>query len=266
MYPFLFEIPGTSLRIPAYGFCLMMSFLVGYLFMQQQFRKRAPDQVETIVGVFPWIVISALTGSRLFHVIFERPTFYLKNPIAIFHLWNGGHAFYGGLIAAILASYLYCKLNKISFLWFADVGICSVALAQVLARIGCFLAGCCWGKACQLPWAVTFTHPETAAGLTHIPLHPTQLYQATANLLTFFVCLYFLKRKRFNGEILICYGIVYSLGRFLVEIFRADHSRGFLIQDILSIPQFISLLIFTASVILLIKNWGRFFVIDKRMK
>jgi len=252
VYPFLFEIPGTSLRIPTYGFCLMSSFLLGYLFMQRQFRKRVPDQVQIIMGVFPWIVFSSLMGSRLFHVIFERPTSYLNNPIAIFYLWKGGHVFYGGLLAAILASYWYCRHNKISFLWFADVGICSVALAQVLARIGCFLSGCCWGKVCQLPWAVTFTHPETAAGLKHLTLHPTQLYQAAANLITFFICLYFLQRKRFNGEVLLCYGIVYPIGRFLIEIFRADHSRGFLIPDILSIPQFISLLIFTASIILLL--------------
>ncbi len=254
MYPFLFQIPGTSVRIPAYGFFLAISFLLGYLFMERCFLKVAPDKVKTIMGVFPWIVISSLIGSRLFHVIFERPDFYLHNPIAVFHVWRGGQVFYGGLIAAILGSYCYCRLIRISFSWFADVAICAVALAQILARIGCFLAGCCWGKVCTLPWAVTFNHPESIAGLKNVSLHPTQLYQSTANLITFLICFYFLKRKRFNGEVLLWYGVLYPVGRIIIEVFRADQSRGFLIPDILSISQFISLVIFTVALIFLIRG------------
>jgi len=257
VHPFLFEVPGSSVRVPAYGLFIALSFLLGYAFLLWESRRQAPERLETIAGSFPWIILSSLVGSRLFFALFERPAEFVRNPIGIVSVWHGGHVYYGGLIGAVLACVWYCRRNRISFPWFADIAIGGVALGQTAARIGCFLAGCCWGRAADVPWAVTFTHPESLCGLRDVAVHPAQIYQALANLLTFAVCLQVLRSKRFDGEVLLWYGVVYSIGRFTVEIFRDGTGRAFVIPGLLSLAQFISLLILLASALLLLRSRGR---------
>jgi len=254
MYPFLFEIPGTTLRVPAYGAFVGVGFLAGFQFLARYCRREAPQLSDAVNGVFPWVILSSLIGSRVLYFLLEDPWGLAAHPALFFKVWQGGHTFYGGLIAAFAASWWYCRRSGIPFLWFADAAICGVALGQISARIGCFLAGCCWGKPCDLPWAVTFTHPESLAGIKYVAVHPTQLYQAIANLATFLACRSVLMRKRFDGEVLLWYGILYSLGRMVVEIFRADQQRWFLLVGLLTTSQLIALATFCGSVMVLVRR------------
>jgi len=251
--PFLFQVPGVAIRVPAYGFFIAVSFLLGYAFLLREVQRQAPDRFETVAGSFPWIILSSLVGSRLFFAVFERPAEFVRNPLAIFAVAQGGHVYYGGLIGAVLACIWYCRRNGMAFLWFADLAICGVALGQITARIGCFLAGCCWGKPTAVPWAVTFTHPESLCGLRGVPVHPAQLYQALANLLTFAVCVYVLRRKQFDGQVFLWYAIAYPVGRFIVEIFRDSTGRAFVVPGLLSLAQLVSLLILIVATIMLIR-------------
>jgi phosphatidylglycerol:prolipoprotein diacylglycerol transferase len=135
----------------------------------------------------------------------------------------------------------------------ADLFAPSVALGLSFARIGCFMAGCCYGKETVLPWAVTFTHPQSLARLG-VRLHPTQLYEAAGCLALFLFLTWMEKKKSYEGEIFWLFLLVYSLLRFLIEFFR-DDPRGFLFGTFLSTSQAIGVLLAIFSVYMLNYYW-----------
>jgi phosphatidylglycerol:prolipoprotein diacylglycerol transferase len=139
----------------------------------------------------------------------------------------------------VLAAVIFVKCHDLDAAQTADVTAPSIALGQTFGRLGCFSAGCCYGAASDLPWAVTFRHPETLAP-PGVPLHPTQLYSAAANLLIFLFLWGLRKRKRFAGQLFSFYLLLYGLSRFVVEGFRGDF-RGSTVLDLLSISQVLGL-------------------------
>lgn len=240
MYPILFKL--GPLPIPGYGTALMIGFLISMYLAERDSHKFGIPK-DKLSDLFPRIIIGAILGARLFHVFFERPNFFLQNPLDIFKLWDGGVTFYGGLIVCILVVLHFSKKNKVSMLNLSDFLITYVALGQVFGRIGCFLAGCCHGIPTNLPWGITVTNINSVTTPLGVPLHPTQLYQSLWNLLTFLILYRNAKKKRFVGENLLLYGIIYPIGRFIVEIFRGDEGRGYIVGN-LSTSQGISLILF----------------------
>jgi phosphatidylglycerol:prolipoprotein diacylglycerol transferase len=160
---------------------------------------------------------------------------------------------------AVGASALYCHLVKLPGWQIADCVAPGLALAQGLGRIGCFLAGCCWGTPTHLPFGVTFTS-QIAHELTGVPLdisiHPTQLYEAALVLISIPFLMWLRQRKSFQGEVILAYVCYYAIARFLLEFVR-DDPRGYYVFGLLSTSQLISLVLLPFSVFLWLRVRGR---------
>jgi phosphatidylglycerol---prolipoprotein diacylglyceryl transferase len=190
-------------------------------------------------------MIGCFIGARLFHVIYERPDIYLKDPLRIFQIWRGGFVYYGGAIGGILACWFFTKAKNESFLKWADLVSPVIAFGYAFGRIGCFLGGCCYGAACDLPWAVTF--PEGGDAPAGVPLHPTQLYATIWESIACILILRFEKRYRSTpGLVFFAWFSIHGLGRIIMEAYRDDF-RGPEIAG-LSVSTVISILIILVSV------------------
>jgi len=247
MHPVLFKI--GPLTIHTYGVLVAAGFLLGLgLAIRQAKKEDIPP--NKIVDLGFYILLAALIGSRLFFVIINAPH-YLRNPIDILKIWEGGLVFYGGLLFAIPIVLWYVKKHALGIWNTADLFAPSIAIGHAIGRLGCFFAGCCYGKPAEgLPWAVTFTDPASLARIG-IPLHPTQLYESLGEFVNFLILIILRRYKSFNGQLFFTYLLLYSVLRFIVEFFRGDVGRGSITPQI-SLPQGISILIFLVAVIGLI--------------
>lgn len=247
MHPILFKIGPVT--IYTYGVFIAAAFFLGLALAVRQ-AKIAGEEPQKIMDLGFYILISAIVGSRLLYIIVEFPE-YISDPVKILKVWEGGLVFYGGFIMTTATVIVYARKHKMNIWKVGDIFAPSVAIGQGVGRLGCFFAGCCYGKETNLPWGVVFTDLNTLAPMnTH--LHPTQLYDS-ANGFTIFIILIILRRfKKFDGQLFWTYTLLYALGRFSVEIFRGD-DRGFVIEQVLSTSQFIAILLLMASIIMLMK-------------
>ncbi len=252
MCPTILWIGPVPIR--GYGLMLAIGFLLAVSLAQKNSKKFGIEP-KIVADIFPWLIVSAALGSRLFHVVVERPMFFLEHPLDILKFWEGGVTYYGGLFGAIIALYFFCKKHKMSLLNLFDFLITYVALGQVFGRLGCFLAGCCHGIPTDLPWGIAITNPESVTRPLGMALHPTQLYQSFWNLLTFLILYFAAKHKKFTGENILIYGIVYSIGRSIIEIYRGDSVRGFIIDGYITTSQGISIVLITICSILLVRKY-----------
>jgi phosphatidylglycerol:prolipoprotein diacylglycerol transferase len=247
MYPILLKI--GPLTIHTYGFMLALGVALGLLFMYVQSKKHGLQAPVMLDMAFYTIIIS-LIGAKLI-LFLGNISHYLRRPSDLFSLARSGGVFQGGLAFGIIFALWYVRKHRIPTWKAADVILPALALGHGFGRIGCFMAGCCYGSECSLPWGVTF-QSEYASSLTGIPLHtvlhPAQLYESALNFLNFFVLFLILKKKKFDGQVFSFYIINYSIIRFFVEYFRGDHpEKAFLIHNpspylSLSLPQFFSVL------------------------
>ncbi len=217
MYPILYKL--GPIHIYTYGFFLALGFLAAILVGGREAQRLGVPKGRFYDLCF-YIILAALIGSRLLYVIVNLG-FFIENPLKIFAMWEGGLVFHGGLIAAVLTAFLFMRRHRLPYGATFDALALGMPLGQFFGRLGCFMAGCCFGSPTDLPWAVTFTHPETLCPVT-APLHPAQLYEAFLALGVFFVLLWLRTRKRFNGQVLLSYFCLAGLVRFSVEFFRAS--------------------------------------------
>jgi phosphatidylglycerol:prolipoprotein diacylglycerol transferase len=247
MHPVL--VPIGRLTIYTYGFFVALGFLAGILLARTEAKRLGEDPAK-ISDLFFYVLIAAIVGSRLFYVGTD-PGKYLENPLEIFKLWSGGLVFYGGFIGGLIGAIVYIRKKGMELWRTSDMLAPSIAAGQFLGRIGCFFAGCCYGKQCELPWAVTFTHPATLAPMG-VALHPTQLYSAMANLSIFAILWRLRVRKKYDGQLFWTYTFLYGVGRALVEIFRDDY-RGGTIFGLFSISQVLGGVIALISVFMMFR-------------
>jgi len=247
MHPILFKF--WKITIYTYGFFVALAFMVAISVAKYEARRLGEND-EKIMDLAFWVLIAAIAGARFFYILMAPETF-LRDPLEIFRLWNGGLVFYGGFIVALIASALYLKKNRMPLWRTADIVAPALAIGHAIGRIGCFCAGCCYGKTCDLPWAVIFRDAHSLAPV-HIPLHPTQLYAVLANTLIFVFLMLFRRYKSFEGQLFLLYVMIYGITRSLLETLRGDF-RGDRIFGILSVSQFIGLsLAVLAAVMLLV--------------
>src|SRR5512140_2729140 len=238
MHPELFHV--GSFALPTYGFLMACGFLSALLLL----RKRAPRfgiSPDDAADLGVWVLLAGLVGAKVLLLLVEWNRFHLLEGRSLLELLRSGGVFYGGLIGAVVAAAVFLRLRRLDFWAVADAAAPSIALGQAIGRLGCFAAGCCWGKECHLPWAVTFTSTvaEQNVGVPiGVPLHPTQLYEAAGTILLFGLLLLFEKR-RFSGETFARYVIGYALLRGTIEFFRGD-PRGEVL-GVMSTSQFIAL-------------------------
>jgi len=234
--------------LPTYGFLLAVGFLVALKLAASRGKKQGIEANLTLdLGLY--ILISALLGAKLLLLIVDWDH-YRQEPLSLI---RSGGVFYGGLVAAVLTSIVYFNKHRLPVWKMGDILAPSVALGHAIGRLGCFSAGCCYGKATTMPWGVTFTDPyarEIAGVPLGVALHPTQLYESGAEFLIFATLMILSLRKRFDGQIFWTYVALYATARFVIEFFRGD-MRGFVFGEALSTSQFIGIIMLTVAVIAL---------------
>lgn len=232
MYNDLFTIGPVTIH--GYGLMIGIGFIVG-LFVGDWLAKKKGIDGDHVFSLAIWILILGFLAGKLLFIITIIPDIIAGN--ATLGQIGNGFVVYGGIIAAIPIGLVYCKKKKISFLSMGDCIAPATAVVQGFGRIGCFLAGCCWGrKAHGNEPSITFTHSDYAPN--GIPLVPTQLYSSALNFLNFVLLYIIFKKEKNEGEAFACYVINYAIGRFIIECFR-DDPRGSV--GALSTSQFISI-------------------------
>lgn len=250
MHPILFDLGGFT--IYAYGVLLASAYLLGLQFALVRARRRGLDG-QRVMDLGIWIIISALVGAKLLLLIvdFKQLT---QHPRDLLGLARSGGVFYGGLIAAVVVALFYLRRHKLPLWTTTDVFAPGIALGHVVGRLGCLMAGCCFGRPTSVPWAITFTDPAAMANVgtpLGVPLHPTQLYEAGAEALILVFLLAFERRGRpFPGRTFWSYLLLYGVSRFVIEFYRGD-SRG-MVFDALSTSQFVSIILVPVSIVMLV--------------
>jgi phosphatidylglycerol:prolipoprotein diacylglycerol transferase len=237
MYPVLFNY--GPLKIFTYGFFLALAFL-GAIYVATREARRLGLPVAKFYDLCFYVVLAALVGSRLMYIILDLPQF-LAHPLKIFAIWEGGLVFHGGVILAFATAFYYIRRHNLSWRLTLDALALGMPVGQFFGRIGCFMAGCCYGSPTHLPWSVTFTNPLTLCPLRE-PLHPAQLYEALLALGVFGVLYRLRTRKAFDGQLLLTYFALAGVVRFVVEFFRSPVDyRGPVLFGWMPLTQFVAL-------------------------
>jgi phosphatidylglycerol:prolipoprotein diacylglycerol transferase len=249
VYPELFNL--GPITVYTYGVLLAASYLLGLWLAMRRAKARGLDSNRVLdLGVY--IIIAALIGAKLLLLVVDFDEF-RRSPMELLSLARAGGVFYGGLILAVLVAFWYIARHNLPFWTTCDVFAPGIALGHVTGRLGCLAAGCCWGKPTTVPWAIIFTNPAAAANVgtpLGVPLHPTQLYEAGAELLILVLLLVTERRGRvFQGRTFWVYMFLYAISRFIIEFYRND-PRGMVFG--ISTSQFISLILAPLSVGMLI--------------
>lgn len=214
------EIQVGPITIHMYGLMIGIGFIVAYFICCHRAKKKDLNE-DILWGILICSILGMLIGSRLVYYLICFPEI-LKNPSILWDFQNG-YVVYGGIIAGVLFSYLYCKKKQVPFLEYFDLVMPSVSVAQGFGRIGCFLAGCCYGRETTSWFHIIYTHSQFAPN--NVPLIPTQLISSAGNFIIAGVLFYYSKKSRTTGMVGAMYLILYSIGRFFIEIFRNDY-RG----------------------------------------
>ena len=265
MHPVLFDIPQLftipqigaigpiavgPFSVYSYGVLLAASYLLGLRLAMSRAKKRGLDSNRVLdLGIY--IIIAALVGAKLLLLVVDYDQFH--SVADLFSLVRSAGVFYGGLFLAVAVAFWYMQRHRMPFWTTCDVFAPAIALGHVTGRLGCLAAGCCWGKPTDVPWAIVFTNElaEKIVGTTlNVPLHPTQLYEAGAELLILIILLATERRWRpYAGRTFWLYMLLYAISRYIIEFYRGD-PRGTVLG--MSTSQFISLVLVPLSLAMLV--------------
>jgi len=254
VYPELFKLGPFfglgPLTVYTYGVLLAASYLLGLRLAMSRAKRWGLD-TNRVLDLGIYIIIAALIGAKLMLLVVDFDQF-RRNPLELLALARSGGVFYGGLIMAIAVAFWFMARHRLPFWTTCDVFAPGIALGHVTGRLGCFAAGCCYGRPTDVPWAVIFTNPLAAANVgtpLGIPVHPTQLYEAGTELVILMLLLATERKGRlFAGRTFWSYMFLYAISRFVIEIYRGD-PRGELLG--FSTSQFISLILAPLSLVML---------------
>lgn len=290
MLPELFRIPFLNLPVHTYGAMYVTGLLLG-MFVAYRQALRDGKYHNDILDFGFWALVGALIGARILFIIVESHYYFVEYPFTqiphtsisiptIFALWKGGFVFWGGAVGGVVALVIFCKKRAIPLGQMADYCAPGLALGHAVGRIGCVAGGCCFGYAtyhldqagkviADTPFAIAYPEGSIAYGSllnqasgqtleimqklgTTVPLFPVQLVESLANIGIFFILMMLIPIKRAHGQIALTYFILYSLMRSLTETFRGDTARGFVIENVLSTSQFISLIMSTMALVMIV--------------
>jgi phosphatidylglycerol:prolipoprotein diacylglycerol transferase len=288
--PELFRIPFLNIPVHTYGALYVSGLLVG-MFVAYRQAKLGNKYHNDILDFGFWALVGALSGARVLFIIVEARHYFVEEPFteipglgisipSVLALWKGGFVFWGGAVGGVIALIIFCKKRNIPLGELADLCAPGLALGHAVGRIGCIAGGCCYGYAsyhldqagkvvADAPFAIAFPEGSIAHySLLHqakgqtlelmeklgttLPLFPVQALESIGNVLIFFALMFLIPMKRAHGQITLIYFILYSIMRSISEVFRGDSARGFVIEDVLSTSQFISLIMSTAALIMIV--------------
>lgn len=250
MRAILFEL--GPIKVHGYGLMIAIGVVLAFIIAEKRAPKKGLDE-ERIWPLGMWCALGGFLGAKVLYVITEWKSLFAGKMEFRDILY--GFVVYGGIIGGILAGYLYCKVKKTNFLKYFDIIMPSIALAQGFGRIGCFLAGCCYGKETDAWYGMEFNH-SVYQDMIGVKVIPTQLVMSAANFVHFFLLVFIANKVKKDGVVAGCYLLFYSIGRFLIEFLRDDPRGG---VGVLSTSQFISLFIFAAGALMVL-----FFGLRKR--
>jgi phosphatidylglycerol:prolipoprotein diacylglycerol transferase len=254
MFPDLISI--GPLTIHTYGFFVALGFAMG-IWTAVKVGKLQGVPSQQVMDMAFVMILCAIAGSRLFYVLINF-SYYKAHPLDILKLWQGGLVFSGGLVATVVAMIWYLKRHHLSFWSTGDLWAPSLALGQAIGRIGCHMAGCCYGQPTGWSWGVVFTHPKSLAPL-NVPLYPTQIFDAFGGFAIFLILLFVHGKRKFEGQVFVWYLILHSTARLFVERFRGDE-RGFILGTDMSATQLVATVLLVGSVtalLILRSRWER---------
>jgi phosphatidylglycerol:prolipoprotein diacylglycerol transferase len=259
MHPKLLTLPAFDLigrtigplTLHTYGVLLAIAFITGLWVASRQARAAGLDAAR-VTDMAVYVLIAGLIGAKVLLVIVEWG-YYARNPRELLSILQSGGVFYGGLIGAFPVAWWYARKHGLPTWRTADVLAPAVVIGQAIGRLGCFAAGCCYGRPADVPWAVTFRDPyasRTVGTPLDTPVHPTEIYESIACLVIFFLLMWIARRKRFDGQVTLSYVFLYAAARFVIEYYRGDAVRG-TVFGILSTSQFIALLMAVTAALVL---------------
>jgi len=240
VHPIAFQL--GFLTVHWYGVMIGLAFLAG-LSTATRRARRENIPGEKIADVVLWLMAGSIIGARFAYVATYWKDEFAGQPLSeIFMIQHGGLVYYGGLIGAGLAGSIYLCWKKMPFWKTADALAPSIALGNVFGRIGCLLNGCCYGRACSLPWAIRFPTDHVTHGA---PVHPTEIYDALDNFILYLLLAWLFRHKKFDGQVFATYLIGYAVTRSIMECFRGDYPTGhihfgLMPGELVSIPIFIA--------------------------
>ena len=258
MYPQIFHIGRFFL--PTYGLLVATGVLLGlWISVRNSARQGIDPEKAWNLGIL--VVLCGIVGAKVLYVVYDWNTYPHWTDIFSVSTLQAGGVFSGGLIAALLAAAWYIRRNRMPALATCDAFAPGLALGHAIGRVGCFAAGCCFGKPTHAWWGVTFTNP-VAHDLVGTPLNealePTQLFESAVELANFFLLMWMLKRKKFDGQVFGAYLILYGMARFFLEFLRGDPGRGTVFGGLMSGTQLIAIgLVVVGGVIWFLKGGVR---------
>ena len=223
MFPILLRIGPVTLH--TYGLLVALGFLTAFAVARVTFRREGWP-IEMLDSLVFYLMFAALIGARLFYFGVDGFVDLRHDIWSFFRIWEGGLVFFGGVIGGLIALVIYARTQGLPILLLTDALAPPLLIGHAIGRLGCFAAGCCYGKATELPWGVTFTNPESLAP-KYIRLHPTQIYESAGDLVLFAIAMWLWRRRVPRGVITVYYLLSYSLFRFLLEFIRGDDRGAF---------------------------------------
>lgn len=258
--PIAFKIGSFEIRW--YALCIMLGFLLAIIYCLVQCKKQNIES-DTIIDLAIIAMVFGLIGARIYYVLF-RIKDYIKDPLSIFKIWNGGLGIYGGIILVVVVAFFYCRKKKLPFLKLADIAAPAILIGQACGRWGNFFNQEAFGVNTDLPWGMTgnlvaenirneASEVEKLFGITldsHKAVHPTFLYESLWCALGILVLwLVYVKAKKFDGEIILLYCAWYGFGRMFIEGLRTD---SLILFANIRVSQLVAFVTFVASLSLII--------------
>ena len=243
MHPILIDV--GPLRLPTYGVLLVTALITALVTIVRRGRREGLDSGR-LLDFSTWLIVVGIVGAKALMILTDWRYFWqYPGELVSWSTLRAGGVFYGGIIAGCLFALWYIRVHKLPVGKTFDVYAPALALGLGIGRLGCFAAGCDYGKPTTSFLGVVFTDPfshEVAGTPLGVPLHPTQLYEALATFVIFGILVLCYRYKRYDGQIFLLYLALYAAARFLIEFLRGDEDRGFLFGHLLSTSQFIALL------------------------
>jgi phosphatidylglycerol---prolipoprotein diacylglyceryl transferase len=249
VYPRLLTTPYFTLH--TFGVLLASAYLAALWWLMRGARRTHLD-LDMVASLGTWAIVGALIGAKALLLI--RSAGDLGSASELWSFATSAGDFYGGFIGGLTASALFFWRHRAVPFWaVADLTAPAIALGQAIGRIGCLMAGDDYGRAANLPWAVTFTDPDAAAiggAPLGVPLHPVQLYESAACAILFVLLERLARRRHRDGDVILAYTVLYAAVRFVLEFYRGDADRGFVFGGTLSTSQFIAMVMLAVAAFL----------------